>query len=668
MEVEKIFQYLNEIGIIEYENINIFLNIYSTLNNKKYTSETDKIIDALKIYLNDNFIKNNQTLKLCQSIVSSYNTYQIISKYKALNNMNIILLNKLKTRYILFFLNLSLYLLTNDSGNKKTKKKILNKKSKSKKKINKFDKYEDDNDNINQNDENIELISSDDERECTFTPHINKNFKGYKKNDINNNIESQVYYSPAFNISAKFPLNKYQNNIYTNQSFTDNNMNNYSYSNLNVSNDNRSNISYNKYGNNYNQIPEQDFNNEYSNMNYNNRIYYNDNINNNRMMQGNNDYNNQNIIMNNPNLYNNKYNNNYNEKKSDLFFNKELYHIEKVKQKIENMKIEKINKISEECTFKPKINTNYKSPYQIKAPKEKEIINNTNETIQLKNKNDLDIMKVEKEKIKKQKMKRAHSEKKKRFKIIEDLSLARKKRTEKTKKLMKEKNFTPKITKNDKYKITMSFEDRRLKSIELRNKYKNAKKPENNINEIQNNIEGVLSPGEMVRFKENNNANQNMNINNEKKDNILDNKNINEIQNENNNDIKNDKYNFDDNNNNKELKEINQNKNFIESNENNNKVNIDNKNIISNNDINDSNNENLIVEKNQFLINKLKEEHKIGFKSRKNEENKEPKITEENNEIELKLKSDLNKNDEFNFDNFHIKSKSLKDMLKKKDE
>ena len=128
MEVEKIFQYLNEIGIIEYENINIFLNIYSTLNNKKYTSETDKIIDALKIYLNDNFIKNNQTLKLCQSIVSSYNTYQIISKYKALNNMNIILLNKLKTRYILFFLNLSLYLLTNDSGNKKTKKKILNKK------------------------------------------------------------------------------------------------------------------------------------------------------------------------------------------------------------------------------------------------------------------------------------------------------------------------------------------------------------------------------------------------------------------------------------------------------------------------------------------------------------------------------------------------------------
>ena len=43
---------------------------------------------------------------------------------------------------------------------------------------------------------------------------------------------------------------------------------------------------------------------------------------------------------------------------------------------------------------------------------------------------------------------------------------------------MKERNFTPKIRKSDKYKknITMSFEDRRLKSIELKNKYKKAKK------------------------------------------------------------------------------------------------------------------------------------------------------------------------------------------------
>ena len=77
---------------------------------------------------------------------------------------------------------------------------------------------------------------------------------------------------------------------------------------------------------------------------------------------------------------------------------------------------------------------------------------------------------------------------------------------------MKEKNFTPKIRKNDKYKITMSFEDRRLKSIELRNKYKKAKPPENNNINNENNLEGVLSPGEMVRFKENNNQDDNNDI------------------------------------------------------------------------------------------------------------------------------------------------------------
>ena len=252
MEIEKICQYLNEIGILEYENINIFLKIYSSLNKKKYSSEINRIIDTLKIYLSNNFIKNNQISKLCESIIFSYNNYQLISKYQSLNNMNNILLSKLRMVYIKFFLNLSLYLLKTDSGNKKIKKNNIGKKSKSK--INKYDKYADD--NTNKEEENIELISSDDERECTFTPQINKNFKGHKKNNVNN-IESQVYYSPIFNIASKYPINKYQNNIYSNQSFTDNNMNNYSYSNLNISNDNRSNMSYNQYGNNYNQFQDQ---------------------------------------------------------------------------------------------------------------------------------------------------------------------------------------------------------------------------------------------------------------------------------------------------------------------------------------------------------------------------------------------------------------------------
>ena len=643
MNLEKICEYLSEIGILGYENINTFLNIYSKLNKQNYSHKENKIIETLKIYLTNNFIKNNQVSKLCASIISSYMNYQLILKFQSLNNMNNLLLSKLRNKYILFFLNLSMHLLKNEPRNKRAKKRNLVKKSNSKRNINKYDE-----ENMNIYEENPELIPSDDEKECTFTPQINKNFKGYKNNNLSN-VESHVYYSPAFNISSKFPINKYKNNIYTNQNISANDMNNYSYSNLNISNDNRSNASYNQYGNNFNQFPEQQYYNEYNKNNY---TYYN-NMNNNRM------------IMNNIPSYNNI--NNYsnisanNERNAELFFNKELHHIQKVKDKIENLKIEKLNKLKEECTFKPKINTNYKSFYIEKESKENNVNLYEKEksvSIPIKNKDNLLTLKEEENrtKTKKEKRKRAKSEKKKGPKIIEDLSLARKKRTEKTKRLMKERNFTPKINKNNKYKITMSFEDRRLKSIELRNKYKNAKKPENEEN-IQNNAENILAPGEMVRFKENNNQeNQNNEINE------YNNINIENKDKENDNNY--DKLNLDENN--EENNDIKPEENLKESKDNNNYESTNSEPF--KNQINE--NKEIEIEKNKLnLMDKIKGEHKIGFKAKKEEENKEINITEENSESINKIDLDLNiKNDEFTFQHFQARSKSLKDVLKKPDQ
>ena len=107
MNLEKICEYLSEIGILGYENINTFLNIYSKLNKQNYSHKENKIIETLKIYLTNNFIKNNQVSKLCASIISSYINYQLILKFQSLNNMNNLLLSKLRNKYILFFLNLS---------------------------------------------------------------------------------------------------------------------------------------------------------------------------------------------------------------------------------------------------------------------------------------------------------------------------------------------------------------------------------------------------------------------------------------------------------------------------------------------------------------------------------------------------------------------------------
>ena len=662
MKIEKICEYLNEIGIIEYENINTFLEIYSKLNNKNYTRLIDKLRDTLIIYFNNNFIKNNRLSKLCESIILSFSNYQLILKYRTLNILKNILVNKIQNRYLSFFLNISFYIQKKNNNSKK--RNLSTKKTKNIKKLN--------NEKNKINEENNELISSDDERECTFTPQINRNFKGYKNPTNNNNIESHVYYSPAFNITSKFPINNYQNYIQTrnNNNYINNiqrdnmnmnslnynnnannsyysNYNNNNYNNLNISQDSRSNRSYNLYDNNI-QIQSKKINNDYITKGLNNNKYINNDFysNNNyydknKILNKNNYYDNEILVnYNNLNINRNIYNNNFlnqntqeNFNRSDEFFNKEMYHIQKVKDKIQNMKIEKLNKIKEECTFEPKINTNYKSFYLQKKENENynyiqtqpqsqtkpsisyktiPINNNLNNNIKkVKEKETLETIKENENtmqnsiKKKKDNKKRSYSEKKKGIKIIEDLSLAKKRRTEKTKKLMKERNYTPKIKKNDKYKdnITMNFEERRLKSIALKNKYKNAKKEEEPIKNIE-----VLAPGEMVRYKENH---------------------------------LNDNYNYD--NKNVENSEIDKNENIKINNnagDENEKINNLDDNM-ENNDHFEKNINIKEIEKNKLLlIDKIKGEHKIGFKVKKvDEENEKKENIENNKDINKILKS-----------------------------
>ena len=400
MKIEKICEYFNEIGILEYENINFFLEIYTKLSYKNYHRLIDLLKDTLIIYFKNTFIKNNSLPKLCDNILSSFNNYQLIIKYRTLNSMRNILMNKIQNKYIIFFLNISLYIQKKSNISKKSTKNLKRIEKKNDKEQD--ENYEDDNKDNDKNkykEENNELISSDDERECTFMPKINKNFKGYKK--PMNNIESHVYYSPAFNIASKFPINKYQNyNILRNNeinvntidrinmasfnynnpdnSYYSNYSNNNNYNNLNISNESRSNRAYNPYDNNIQTTLYQKYNNNYItqglNENYINNDLYANNLDNELLRNYN--YPNQNMNnINNRNIYNNYKGTNIpqNMNRSDEFFNKEMNHIQKVKDKIQNMKIEKLNKIKEECTFEPKINTNYRSFYLQRKPKEDNI-------------------------------------------------------------------------------------------------------------------------------------------------------------------------------------------------------------------------------------------------------------------------------------------------------
>lgn len=431
------------------------------------------------------------------------------------------------------------------------------------------------------------------------------------------------------------------------------------------------------------------FNNDYLLNEYNSNYYSNNSFyssNNSRLLQSNiNNYNNilpmnnQNSLMRNyPNIQNS---NIYNYNRNDEFFNKELEHIQRVKDKIQNMKIEKLNKIKEECTFEPKINTNYKSFYYQNKELENNNINKRNQyqeqlqqiepnrfqksyknipsnmnnlnnqkIIKLKKKEPLEIIQESNNNLnqnsliikkKKENKKRSYSEKKKGIKIIEDLSLARKRRTDKTKRLMKERNFTPKIRKSDKYKdkVTMSFQDRVLKSIELKNKYKKGKN-----NDINNKLktEDIMSPDEMVRFVDKNDINKDR-----KEDDELYKK------------VNNTEYNNE--NMNKDNKKESDNYSFS-------------------NDINKKE-----IEKNKMLLmNRIKDEHKIGFKVRKDDDEdikEKEDIKDMNNNIEemelnkeknenkdnmLKIEEYTeNKNSKFSLNSNEFHSKALKSILEK---
>jgi len=179
-----------------------------------------------------------------------------------------------------------------------------------------------------------------------------------------------------------------------------------------------------------------------------------------------NNYFNNNININNNNININNNNINYLKDYYD-FYENENNHIERVNEKILNLKVQKMNELEQNCTFSPKINTNY----QIKS-------NIYNKNILYEdNKNDNND----------KKMKRSKSN----FAHFEKLYNEAKIKTEKQKELEKknflnDNNFTfkPTISDNKKYKVKTTFNERTNKSIEIRKK---------KIDDIKNNIHPPLN-------------------------------------------------------------------------------------------------------------------------------------------------------------------------------
>ena len=450
----KICEYFNDIGLVDYDNVNLFLNIYAEIirkNNLKKKSDILRtaLFSFMKIISKD----EKQLFEYADRTINAFYNNQLISKYKSIRIIKTVIFLKLKNQLTNFLFKLNRYNKNKKKNNKYNNNDIFLKKSKSsnQSRAKKTKLMKNNTEELKESNKISPLKNSytsfpsyyysinNDEKECTFTPKINKYFKPYYEKKP---VKSYTYYAPNFDIYTQIPKREIPNinfnnksSIYkTNANTVFHSMNNSSY-NLN----NNSDINFNNF------INKGDFNNSLNSqtphkyLNYNNP--YNINANNNNLR----DYN----------------MNNYN------FFINEANHLEKINDKLLNLKMKKMNDIEKNCTFIPQTNQNYNKknknnevPRYIQLHNDAKIRKNNNEKLREK------YIKEEIEKMQSIYREKQLSDTNYYNKLYNDAIYYKGREIENEKRENEKYTFSPQIYKNSKYNITMPFNQRRAKSIE----------------------------------------------------------------------------------------------------------------------------------------------------------------------------------------------------------
>ena len=508
MTLEKICEYFNDIGILQLDNIEKFLKIYKQISQNNFKNKSDKTILALFTYITL-ISKNEQELySICRNIVNNFTNNQILYRYRALNIISNIINTKLKSTYISFFIKLNFFKNKKYFRSKKNSPKIIKlnktnfiqdefindnnnlsgriKKGKIVKKNKAKKKDENDNNmninkiNLKRNNENkiyrtFDNNDIENEKECTFSPKINKYYKPKKNNQINNEIDSSSF----FNKSNDNQNYKKGNNVINEE--------------LEKMIDNISKYSGNP--NNSKYIPKKIMHRTNHNQIYPSSSY--------QEMQ----------LYSDPNINIQENNNNYIDKylHDDYdFYQNEKDYIKKVQDKIFQMKLQKLDKISQECTFSTEINEvptylyetkkaennltdinyDYENNYKNKIYNINNNLNHNSfinsKSFSRKRKNKLaeefseDYYNVYPKKRKNYSNSRSHSH----GKNTNEFSVYKAKR-EQLNNLFNEKYpFIPSIRENKKYQIKSSFDERQKKFIEDKKKLFEQKEKEQ-LKEIQ---------------------------------------------------------------------------------------------------------------------------------------------------------------------------------------
>ena len=501
MKIEKICEYLNDIGLLQLNNISTFLKIYSNINNNKQKNELNKIILALFSYISSISKNEQQLYDICKNIINSFTNNQIVHRYRGIKILNNIFKSKLSSRYNLFLFKLNLFLFKKYNKNIYPKRNIINNDNELKEefKINtqiNFDwnKNKDDikkgkiinkkknkqsNNNIN---ELIDKLFSDKEDEYNFTPEPKPNYKSYKS-QLKNKVNVNNNYKRNINLNYNYDNYKYSPHTY-NYINEDGNNNNISFkNNINYGHNNEINNEIYKlynYYHNYdspNKAPSVKYksSNKKNNFNpiYSNRGLYPNNVN----------YDYYNYYNNYNNLYYPNYGNNYIYYD---FYRKEQDHVKKVEDKIFQLKVQKYNDISEQCTFNPQINKFPKYCYNSKNKSKNKHLNRSLTSINIKDRNFFNInninnddsqnikeIKIRADKkdylLKKNKKNRPRSFSASKLKTKEnkkELSIDKKSGEQSIYKIKENKNDVPNVKNNVENKNLKSFDERQKKYIE----------------------------------------------------------------------------------------------------------------------------------------------------------------------------------------------------------
>ena len=451
----KICEFFNDIGLVDHNNVNQFLNIYSEIVKKRYCKNKNEILQ----YSLYTFIKliardDNQLHEYSKRTINAFNNNQLISKYKSMKIIKTILYLNLKK----LFTNFLFQLIRNKSNKRKNNFNFRNSNIKLKNinlikhDIDNLNNYNKDSLKTSYNNSILNYSITNDEKECTFSPKINKNFKPYNEREP---IKTISYYTPTLNISTNIPKKEIPNIIYNNnqKQLNKNNLNT-------ISNSNNMN-SMNNFWINPLMSP----------------ILYHKNINKS------------------PNEHNYTSNsldlNNYN------FYKNETNHINKVNDKLLNLKIKRINDIEKDCTFIPETNKNY----IIKSPNfepryiqlHNDAKNRKNNYEKLKNK----YLKEEKS----HSIKTDHPNRNYYKKLYNDAFYYKEKEIENEKREKGKYSFSPELFKNDKYVVKMPFNERRAKSIENKKKLL-QKKEEKEKKELEDMKKNNVSKNKNINSKE----------------------------------------------------------------------------------------------------------------------------------------------------------------------